>query len=227
VEEVDLYCPFPNGSRGEKVDPKGQEWIDTINELCQWLRGGKDVYIKLTKGDRKGTIAKFVLDPEDIPKGAETRVQRVYYDRKKYEVRYEIDGYCFRGRLIWDGRRNKIQMTLPDYYTGAHWLKGYAGPTVYERLDKKKVAKKAIESIPQKDIDGKVLKVGDKVLYCNIRYGGGTVLCKGTVKEFKAKVGVGYNDKVRKQVFTIILNEDGEEQSKIESSDCMIKKFKW
>jgi hypothetical protein len=218
-KEIPLVNPFLNGSLGERIHPDGQKFMDIINEIGKLQKKGEPIYIKILSGERKGSIVKFISN-EFLHAFVRQQYGYHYCDRRTH---YEVEGKS--GHFVWEDRRNKIQAYL-SFYESYAWLKDYEGPTVYKRLDKKKIIKETIKSKSQKDIDGNDLKIGDKVLYCNIRYGGGTVLCKGTVKEFKGKVVVYHSDK-RTHIYTIILNEDGKEESKIESSHLMIKKFRW
>jgi hypothetical protein len=232
--EIPLTHPFPNGSEGNKIHPDGQKFIDLFNEMGKLQEQGKCIYIKILTGDRKGSIAKFVTDTENYKNNKYLTVKCSYsgvdysgleYSTKK--IHYNTEGT--HGYFIWDGRRNKIQADLWATFEGSEkyaWLKDYNGPTIYRLFDKKKHIKKRLKSIPQKDINGEVLKIGDEVLYCNIRYGCGTVLCKGTIKDFKGKTRKDYSDKQRTSIYTIVLNEDGKTESKIENSHLMIKKWR-
>ena len=182
-------------------------------------REGKPIYIKILKGDRKGSIAKFVTD---------NSIKSNYYDARIYgEIGWRLDVGCW-GNLVWDGRKNKIKYFLgTDTWDESRaervWLKEYDGETVYKLFDTKALKEKLLKDPVQKDIDGNKLSIGDSVLFVNLRYGSGAVLCRGKIIRFDAATRKGRNDKQINTFYTIIQSEGGEE-SKIMHSETLILK---
>lgn len=223
--EIPLIHPYPNGTVGSKIHPYGQKLIMLYNEMGEVQKRGDPIYIKILRGGRKGSIAKFISDTENYTNNEFLRGDYQHQNYGGWRIIYNC--YGIYGYFIWDGRKNKIMAALNPSFEGREkhaWLKNYNGPTIYKLFNKKQHAEKAIKRTPQKDIDGKILKIGDKVLYCNIRYGCGTELSRGVIKNFKGKTQRSYNDNLITHIYTVILNEDGKTESKIEHSKLMIKK---
>lgn len=218
TQEIILEEPYPNGS--VELMPEGQQYVAYMHEIWELYMDGKPIYVKYLEGDRKGSIARFV--PGDPSYGdrcfPEPQVHRSDVwapgsGRRVYGYRY--NNYAF-GICHWDGRRNKVKESLSRNFA---WLKGYDGPTVWMKFNAKEAKAELLKKPNQKDIDGNVLRVGDKVMYANIRYGGGTMLCHGTIARFEAKA-----NSRRKSVNTIVVMDDGDEESCITKPHQLIWK---
>lgn len=220
MQEIVLSHPYPNGTAN--VEPEGQAFVDALNEMERMLLADEPVYIKFLKGDRAGSIARFEMDHLHDFKtanghqrkgGFNARVNpnaRVHVGgRQQHGYRYEGIAH---GVALWDGRRNKIKVCVPH---GFAWLKGYEGPTVWEKFDAKAAKKARLDNPQETDIDGKLLAVGDKVLYINSRYGSGSELCHGKVIRF---------DATRDTTFTIVQQCGTDMESKIQYAGSYIWK---
>jgi hypothetical protein len=84
-------------------------------------------------------------------------------------------------------------------------------------FDAKAAKAEILKNPDQKDINGKVLGVGDRVLYINARYGSRMILDQGTVKEFLAAA----NSKGH-SIATVITSEDGGEESSLQYPESMV-----
>jgi hypothetical protein len=176
------------------------------------------LYVKFVSGDRKGSIAKVVIDVEEHPYNkcnAEIEQCRTSWFRDT--VQYQIENTYFYGTAKWDKRKNSCKIFFPDRDTV--FLPNYEGPTVYEMFDKKAAKEELLKNPDQHDIDGKLLAVGDKVLYINARYGSGFGMCHGTIKEFKVVADSSGHS------FTTVVQMDGEDQlSSISNPSEMVYK---
>lgn len=160
-----------------------------------------ELFVRFTSGDRKGSIAHLKPDPD---RSNENNLRIDYSRSFRNETEYRIEGDLWNGILTWDGRRNKVKTWFPSYYDEFEYLIGYDGPTVWEMFDHKAAKAAVLENPDQKDIDGNVLSIGDKVLYINARYGSGMVLDRGEIKEFKVVA-----DSKKTEISVIIENQDG------------------
>lgn len=223
MTEIPLENPCHNGV--VEPDPGGEAFISVMHEVWELWKAGKPIYVKYLDGDRKGSIARFEVGDDrysearwfEEPKPHRTDVwSRDERGRSctVYGYRYYASAY---GVCHWDGRRNKVKASLG--YEKFAWLKDYDGPTVWKKFDAKAAREKMLRSPGQKDIDGNVLAVGDAVLYVNIRYGGGTLLCHGTILRFKAKA-----NSRRKSIETIVVKDGSDEESCITDSSQLIWK---
>ncbi len=195
-------------------NPEAVEYCNALNAFYEKAKNGT-LYIKFIDGDRKGSIARFTLNPEYRYKPAE--VVHKYHSRWDAELQYEISNYYLFGTAKWDKRKNSCQVHIPS--RDIVILPNYTGPTVYQMFDRKAAKEELIKNPDQHDIDGKLLSVGDKVLYINARYGSGFVLCHGTIKEFKVSA-----DSKGHSFTTIVKNDDGDEESSISYPTQMIWK---
>lgn len=210
--------PICNGFL-EKDNPEAVAFVEAYNAIRQRISDGS-MYIKFIAGDRKGSIARIRFN-------LETYVANAFEDAKiEYSYRvwvggrdqsgYRIDRDHFYCIAYWDKRKNKVKISLPN--KEVVFLPNYTGPTIYQMFDHKAAKQAALEAPEQLDIDGRLLAVGDKVLYINARYGSAFVLSHGVVKEFQAVV-----DSKKKEIWTIVENAEGVE-SKIANSKEMIWK---
>lgn len=124
--------------------------------------------------------------------------------------------YCI---ATWDGRRNKVKVTVPNHYEPAEILLDYDGPTIWEKFDAKAAKEELLKNPDQKDIKGNVLSVGDRVLYINARYGSRMTLDEGKIVEFAASV----NSKAH--AFSTIIESDTGEQSTLQYPESMVYKL--
>lgn len=178
---------IPN-TRGYYAEPDDQEALIAVAQqhlLVDQLLEGK-LFVKFISGDRKGSIARVKLEPE-ISYQTQTyaRIEQMRV-RSRDPIRYEIKPAFLYLVATWDKRRNSCKFTGPSQETV--FLPNYEGPTVYKMFDKKAAKEKLLREPKQLDIDGKLLAVGDKVLYINARYGNAFRLTHGTILEFKASV---------------------------------------
>jgi hypothetical protein len=175
------------------------------------------LYVKFVSGDRKGSIAKVVIDLEEHPYNKRDASMERAHSYHNDPVRYQISDSMFFGTAKWDKRKNSCKLSFPDRDTV--FLPNYEGPTVYEMFDKKAAKEELLKNPAQHDIDGKLLAVGDKVLYINARYGSGFGMCHGTIKEFKVVADSSGHS------FTTVVQLDGEDQvSSISNPSEMIWK---
>lgn len=184
-------------------DPAAVAYCLARNELYRRAQVGA-VYIKFIDGDRKGSIARLTIDPKYNQKLAEIRRRPTYYSSDK--TAYEIDWYFFSGIAKFDKPKRSCQVSLPE--ASVIFLPNYTGPTVYQLFDRKAAKQKLLVDPDQRDIDGEILAIGDKVLYINTRYGSGSELCHGTIKEFKVTA-----DSKGHSYTTIVQNDEADEES--------------
>jgi uncharacterized Zn ribbon protein len=194
-------------------DPEARAYCEALNALFEQALNDT-LYVKFVDGDRKGSIARFQVNTGYKHEPAAVRQS---YARHSNNTLYEIDNGWFYGDAKWDKRRNSCQIMLPSPELVC--LPNYQGPTIYQMFDRKAAKEALLEKPDQRDIDGNVLAVGDEVIYINTRYGSGTTLCHGTIKEFKVAA-----DSKGHAFTTIVQNRDCEEVSAISYPTQMIWK---
>ncbi len=203
-----------NANYFAKDDPEALAYCETRNAMYDKAVAGT-LYVKFVDGDRKGSIARVHVDPNSPVQHAQLTER--YYSRWNQDTPFEIDNKWIYGTAKWDKRKNSCQVTIP--HKDIVLLPNYEGPTIYQMFDKKAAKEELLQNPGQHDIDGKLLSIGDQVLYINARYGSGFVLCHGTIKEFKVSV-----DSKGHSFTTIVQNVDGKEESSISYPHEMIWK---
>jgi hypothetical protein len=215
-DTFDLQTPSQHYFDSE-TDADAVAFCNARNALLDQAINGT-LYIKFVDGDRKGSIAKLVIDVEEHPYNErKAEVERCRSSWSNEKVQYQIDNTYFFGTAKWDKRKNSCKVSFPS--KEIVFLPNYEGPTVYEMFDKKAAKEELLKNPDQHDIDGKLLAVGDKVLYINARYGSGFGMCHGTIKEFKVVADSSGHS------FTTVVQMDGEDQlSSISNPSEMIYK---
>lgn len=216
IEAISLKNPYPNGV---DVELKHQlnPFIDTLNEIRNKIQSGERVYIRITAGEREGSIAYiWGFDPDYTNKDP-----IITYNRTFHSHTARITNDTLYVILRWDKRQNRIKWIT---HTACEYLRGYDGPTVWEKFDKKAAEKKLLKNEPVYDRDKNILKEGDRVLYINARYGFAASLDRGTIKKIKYSVfKTTDRDKTYDRVHVIIKNDNGEE-SNIKNPELSILK---
>lgn len=217
MEIISLKNPYPNGVLEDDKDLL-QPFFELINEVRDKIHNGERVYLEITSGERKGSIAYVhKIDPSYKDHTPKYHLNTMFRDRKVYMP------YYLNVILGWDKRRNKIKWSTYHY---TNYLKGYKGPTVWKKFDKKKAEKELLKNQPVVDRDGNILKEGDRVLYINARYGSGATLDRGTIIKIKYSVQkTEYRDNTFNITHVIIKNDDGSE-SDIKKPELSILKIK-
>lgn len=188
---VKIESPFIYGiSDSEMAD--AEKHLEKVHMVGKAIEDGK-VHVRFHDGDRKGSIARLQPDGEiDYPEIVRGRSNTHNFSR-----------HHFFTIATWDGRRNKVKLAIPD--REVEILLDYEGPTIWEKFDAKAAKEEILKTPNQRDINGKMLSVGDTVLYINARYGSRMVLEEGTITEFAASV----NSKDH-TIATIIKSKTGE-----------------
>ena len=206
---VNVKSPYNNGFENEN-DPTALAYIETMKEVREALKEGR-LFARFISGDRKGSVCKLV---PKYDKEYETYIKRLRLNFNG--INYTLEN-CYLFCLgKWTGRSNKPQITLPN--KDIEVIIDYDGPTVWKVFDKKAAKEEILKTPNQRDMDGNLLEVGDKVLYINARYGSGMRLDRGVVKEFKVSV-----DSNTHSISTVIENEH-EILSTINDSSNMVLK---
>lgn len=204
IKQIPLKNPHING-----VDPGDehllQPHMDTLKEILAKLAAGERVYLGITSGERKGSIA--FIQSQDADYDYKEREPTIRHTTGSWENKVRISGDSLYIILGWEKRRNKIKWST--YQDGTVYLPDYEGPTLWEKFDKKAAAAKALKEHEVEDSEGNLLAVGDRVIYINARYGSGARLERGVINEIKMKVEVhGENQYVTAHV--IINNDEGQ-----------------
>ena len=186
MKVIILKDPFPNGF-APKDQAAAEAALETYQEVYDAIEAGT-ACVRFIDGDRKGSIARVQFDPaySHIPKNRPVigyRRSSYYGDRAANQ---EIEHTRFWCVATWDGRKNKVKITLPEYESEI--LLDYDGPTIWEKFDAKAAKEDILKNPDQKDINGNLLSIGDPVLYINARYGSRMTLEEGKVKEFTVSV---------------------------------------
>lgn len=195
----------PRQYYGSEDDPEAVLYCLARNALFDQALNST-LYVKFIDGDRKGSIARFVVDTQYKHRRAE--IVHRWHNWSDQRPQYEIDGNWMAGTAKWDKRKNSCQLHLPS--PEVVFLPNYQGLTIYQMFDRKAAKEKLLASPDQHDIDGKLLAVGDKVLYINTRYGSGSMLCHGVISEFRVSA-----DSKGHSFTTIVKNDEGDEESAI------------
>ncbi len=200
--------------------------VNAINDMRDTYDRGETLYIEFMTGDRKGSIAKFIpsivgdnsLFRHPEKERARRRVA-LYADYRNRGTLRTLWSYNvnFYGVCKWTGKSHSPKATLYD--GSLVWLKGYKGPTVWKKFDAKAAAEKILTDHGQTDIDGRLINVGDRVLFVNLQYYNGAKLERGTIKEFKVSV-----DSRKHTVYTIVETIDGSSSMKTEHPEKLILK---
>ena len=187
---------------------EAEEHENLFKELLEeYDSNGGFIYVEINSGYRKGSIAKLVSKNE--PTYSFSKCWRG-------EVRYD-SSITYRGTLKLDGRKNK-----PKSYLGeCTWLKGYQGETIWKQESIDDIKRSALEK-PLFDIKNNQINIGDRVLYINTRYGGGSKLCFGTIDRFEVEFHK-YNSSTT--VYTIVRLENEDQESKIQTPNEYIYKI--
>jgi uncharacterized Zn ribbon protein len=180
-------------------DPVALKYLTDLTAVYESLNAGT-LYCRFFDGDRKGSIARLSVEP-GVRNEAPVIGHR--YGGAWQGKAFAIHNHHFYTVCSWTGRKNKVKVSFPNHE--AELLLNYEGPTVWEKFDAKAAKEEALKNPDQRDIDGNVLNVGDRVLYINARYGARMVLTHGTIKEFKAVA-----DSKGVTITTIVEDEDGE-----------------
>ncbi|MDA3855073.1 MAG: hypothetical protein PF569_02355 [Candidatus Woesearchaeota archaeon] len=143
--------------------------------LDEYNKNGGFVYVEFLFGQRKGSIAKLVS--KEPPKLKDNNISP-YNSKSTYTPYYpEV---LYSGEYRWDDRYNKPKGDIA--YDNVSWLRNYRGNTKWCFTSAKAVKEEALKK-PQYDIDGKMLSIGDKVLYIDHL---SKKLKHGVIDEFKA-----------------------------------------
>ena len=208
-----LRDPFPNGF-APKDAAAAQAALENYQAVYDAIVAGT-ACIRFIDGDRKGSIARVHLDPayDHLPcrRPIIEYRQPSYWDREANQQIQHTYIWCV---ATWDGRKNKIKINVPN--DEIEVLLEYDGPTIWEKFDAKAAKADLLKSPDQTDINGKVLSIGDSVLYINARYGSRMTLEEGKIVEFAASV----NSKGH-TITTIIESLSGERSSLLYPEDMV------
>lgn len=169
-----------------------------ISDVIEMVQKGDKIYFEITKGDYAGSIAQVFEDPKHPLK---------IYDNSGRKIIHN----WITLRAKWDGRKNNIKLPFGN----SLWLRGYQGPTVFKRINSKADKIARIDAMKPEDFDGNRLYVGDEVIYINSRYGSGSRLDHGIIKEFSAD---------RYDTFVIVQKLNEKEESRITNPSQYIYK---
>lgn len=213
IPHIPLNDPYPNGIEPEKKELL-QPRVDLFNEIKRRVRDGERVYVGITTGERKGSIA-YICSIE----GWEQMWERDAYIRGSwgYHKRARVENAQVYSKIGWEGRRNRIECPHTHQIV---YFPDYKGPTVWEKFDKKAAAAKWLKEHPPVDRDGELIEVGDRVLYINARYGGAARLDRGTVKEVKVNVQKWAEDE--RPTFHVIIETDDGQKSDIKEAQYSV-----
>lgn len=195
-------------------DPQALKFLEDHETVRQAFLNGT-LYARFIDGDRKGSIAAIIPDNRYSnvePKRAELRRR----DNWSHHSYYTIEHSYLFGLCKWTGRSNKPQITLP--HPDVELLIDYDGPTIWSKFDAKAAKEEILKTPNQRDIDGNILAIGDRVLFINVRYGSRQTLDRGTVKEFKASV-----DSKGHSITTVIENDAGAMSELSYTKDMVLK----
>lgn len=214
VEEIPLRLPLMS-SRDSDLDQKEAECkrvCQMFEEIADLAEANKPIYIKILAGDYAGSIARLI----DASNSTTVLTKRHRHDSSA-PPQYSAHTH---GRFVWDGRKNNIQANIHGNYDPKFaYMRGYEGPTVFEKFDAKKVREEMIANADVRDIHDHKVEVGDEVAYINARYGSGAQLEIGTVDRFEATA-----NSYSRSLYTIIKNGKGEE-SKLQFPDKQLMKL--
>lgn len=168
--------------RGTEEDLIKEDDFQKLEEVYNHLKEHNWCHVYVKEGDYEGSIAKFTLSESLI----NTPLYRRVLSREEiYNLKC-----IFQGKLSWKGKRNNPKFSL-WYRTCDVILNASPEDEIFKRFDIKKEKEKLLKQEVY-DIDGETLSLGDEVLYINTRYGQGSSLCHGVVKEFKPDVRGGF-----------------------------------
>lgn len=208
------YYGFSNGIAEANLE-KAKAVLKDLQDVYDYVQAGT-AYIRFLDGDRKGSIAR--LTPNPAYRNERPVIEPYYgYWRKEYTHRFEHARIFCIAR--WTGRSNKVQISIPDFYQPNEILLDYAGPTVWEKFDAAAAKAEILKKPDQRDINDRVLQVGDRVLYINARYGSRMTLEEGIVKEFLASA----NSKGHS--VTTVIESNGGERSELSYPESMVYKI--
>ena len=201
TQTITLDCPYLNGF-ADQNDPKALEYIDQFKLAKAALNEGR-LYLRYLDGDRKGSIARLIPNPEY--QALRFREPGIRYVSSAFQ---KGPWYCFESDVLyviatWKGRKNRVRETVHNR-NAFELLIGDDIETVWEKFDSKTAKEVVLQNPDQRDIDGNILAVNDRVMFINVRYGSRMVLERGTIKEFKVVV-----DSKKTSISTVIENDHG------------------
>lgn len=207
MKEITNFGVGRSQYHGKEEDLLKDEGFLAMKDIYEHLLEYGWCHVRILEGDYEGSVAKFTLD-----KGCSLKelYRRIYTREEIYNVIYS-----FSGKLSWKGKRNNPKFQLINRSCEVI-LNGDHNLEVFARFDLEKEKEKLLQNQVY-DIDSNELKVGDEVLYLNMRYGSGGSLCHGKIKEFKAHARVGY-------VSVIISNDNLEQESECRNPSYQIYK---
>lgn len=206
MKVIDLENTFSYGFDPATEQEKADAVLADFREVYDAILAGT-AYARYTDGDRKGSIVKITFD-EAFQTHKRPDFGKRYSGWRSAPNAKEIINDRFYCIATWQGRRNKVKVSIPNRYEKIEILLDYDGPTVWEKFDAKAAKADLLKNPDQRDINGKLLSIGDRVLYINARYGSRMTLEEGVVQEFVASV----NSKTH-SFATVIQSKTGEESS--------------
>ena len=210
-----IELKMDDGDNGHRAPHEGNEKVlSTLAEMKGRFDNGEDVYVKLSGGDRDGTIA-LIKKFEELYVEREDSALCGYSGKIFYGFKYYAD---FEFMVGFDDRKNHLKVrgcynqNNPD--ETVVYLPDYHGPTVCRIFDKKAAAKEAAETQKVYDMNGIRLEGGQDVVYINARYGRGMKLCNGVIDYIDFKVSASGSVNALVYVSNV---DDEEEISKIKN----------
>ncbi len=184
--------------------PHLDHWRQLVNQVALH----KGFYVSVFRGDYAGSIAKYI--PQRSLSADDVVIKRGHGSTYWYLT--GVSAYS-KGKLKYKGQKYTPRVDLYE----CRILLDYVGEEVYCKKDYQSISDSLL-SEDVLDTQGNALKVGDKVLYLNLRYGCGGKLCTGTILKFKAKPKSG-------SVSVIIQQEGSEQESQCNYPSMQIYKL--
>lgn len=216
MEEINLTTPVNLMYGFDEASVSAGVHRLRILSFLDELRKNGFAYIKIKRGDYKGSIVKFIPDKNEFK---DPKIVRRFGFSSSDKFFLNVESPY--GRYKWDGLKNNIAAN--PIYDGI-WLKDYEGPTELQKIDKKAARTDLIKSTEFLDVNGNKLQVGDPVTYVDIQYGNSIRIERGKIDHFDAKVNAH-----TKETFVVVSNDRTGHFSKIKAYDKLIMKgvVKW
>lgn len=196
-EEVSLDAPYSGyyGYVSDETRKKLVSFCDIVDYVTEQESKGNDLYVKVTNGSRKGSIAKL----SDFYLKHNFNRQQAHHHSYLYFI---SSGF----KLKFDDRDSEVKIKSSDLVL----LKGYQGPTVwvYNRGEKREIPN-------PKDLLGEEIEVGDMVSIIHRRYSEIETLI-GTVTRYSEKGTVWIN------VIPITKDQEVKEVKAYSANSCMV-----
>lgn len=199
MKEIDLNRVYVPSTHAPEDYAPGEEMLVVAQNIIDRFNSGEKLYFQFKNGDRKGSIAFLKKIEENYRITKRTR-STFRGPQPEYSIH-------IKGTVGWDDRKNTAKVDLFASHVKFTFLDGYEEKSVWIKEDVKAEAEEIKKSTKVLDMRGKEINEGDIVVFINSRYGSGSCLDYGVVRDIIVKVRHNnYRNKKEVDIITVIEN---------------------